>query len=46
MAHEEDEADPGHVWAVYVLGEGVCADGTDEESADAIPQVEQANEVE
>lgn len=40
VAHEEDEADPGHVGAVDVLGKGVGADGTDEEGADAIPEVE------
>lgn len=46
VAHEEDEADPWHVWAVYVCGHGVCADGADEESANAIPKTEEADEIE
>lgn len=46
MAHEEDEADPGHVRTVYIGREGVGAGGTDEESADAIPEIEEADEVE
>lgn len=46
MAHEADETDPRHVRTVYIAGEGVGAGGTDEEGADAIPETEEADEVE
>ena len=47
VAHEEDEADPGHVGAAaQVLCDGVGAAGADGEGDDAIPEVEEADEVE
>lgn len=47
VAHDEDEADPRHVGAgAEVFGNGVGAASADEERDDAIPQIEQADEVE
>jgi len=47
VAHEEDEGNPGHVGrAAQELGDGIGADGGDEEGAQAIPEVEEPDEVE
>lgn len=47
VAHDEDEADPRHIRAgTEVFGNGVGAASADEERDDAIPQIEQADEVE
>lgn len=47
VAHDEDEADPGHVGAAAeVFGDGVGAARADEKRDDAIPQIEQADEIE
>ena len=46
MAHEEDETDPRHVRTVYIGCEGIGAGGADEEGANAIPETEEADEVE
>jgi hypothetical protein len=47
VAHDEDEADPGHVGAAaQVLCNGVGAASANEEREDAIPEIEKADEVE
>lgn len=47
VAHDEDEADPRHVGAgAQVFRNGVDAASADEERDDAIPQIEQTDEVE
>lgn len=47
VTHDEDEADPRHVRAgAEVFRDGVGAASADEERDDAIPQIEQADEVE
>lgn len=47
VAHDEEEADPGHVGAAaQELCDGVGAARADEQSEDAIPEVEEADEVE
>jgi hypothetical protein len=47
VGHQEDEADPWHIGgAAKELRDGVGASGREEEGAQAIPQVEEADEIE
>lgn len=46
VAHEEDESDPWHERSIYIFCYEICTCRADEKSADASPEIEEANEIE
>jgi hypothetical protein len=46
MAHEEEEPNPGHQRAIHIVCNGIGTSCTVEKCAQAIPEVEQADNVE
>jgi hypothetical protein len=46
MDHQEDESDPWHERTLDVSSNGIGPKRADEDGSEAIPEVEEANEVE
>lgn len=45
VAHEKDEADPGHERTVDISGDGICSSRANEQRPHACPEVEKTNQV-